>query len=172
MLAGTHDTFLSSRGFWCLRQTTPFWDFRAMSLKKMKFWLWDQTASKLVKSTQKREVGIEKDHFRVCWYQPNCRTRCSHWVIGLWLSRSGSFFYFLAGLLLYYLADQGTSALAGVRDTSVSYRGFWRLMFPSRCRPWPANVSVKVKVTLNCLQSWGRLVGSTMSTGFHSACLR
>ena len=34
---------------------------------------------------------------------------------------------FMAGLVLLYLVYQGTIALAGVLDTSVSYYGFWRL---------------------------------------------
>ena len=41
-------------------QSTSLQHFRTTLLKKMKFQVWDQTVSKLVKSTQKREVGIEK----------------------------------------------------------------------------------------------------------------
>ena len=60
MLAGTHDTFISDRGCWRLRRQRFFLDFCAMFPKKVKFRLWDKTASKLVKSTQKREGALKK----------------------------------------------------------------------------------------------------------------
>ena len=103
--------------------------YRATFVKKMKFWLWGHTASRLVASTQNREVSIEKNHFWVCWYQLYGRTCCSLWVIGLWLSRGGTFLDLTSGLVFLYLENQGTSALAGVHNTFVSYRGrgFWRL---------------------------------------------
>ena len=71
----------------------------------------------------------KKNHFWVCWYKLYGQTRCSLWDTGLWLSRGGTFLDFMAGLVLLYLENQGTSALAGVHNTFVSYRGrgFWRL---------------------------------------------